>query len=551
MTNTFEALGLSQGLLATLSELGYVTPTPVQEASIRHMLSGADVIAQAQTGTGKTAAYSLPLVERIDADRRQAQVLVLAPTRELAVQVAGAFKEYSKHRRLNVVAIYGGQPIDRQIRSLNAGVHVLVATPGRLIDHMNRGTINLGTVQTVVLDEADEMLAMGFIEDVEQILAALPTPHQTALYSATMPDAILRLTKRYMTNPSHITIASKQQTAEMVEQRAYEALHSDRFEVLSRLLQFEEPGAAMIFCRTRMDVDQVGEKLTARGFNCDTLHGELSQTQRDRVMQRFRTSQSNILVATDVAARGLDVDHVTHVINYELPPDPEVYVHRIGRTGRAGRSGVAISIVTPRERFVLRQIERMTKALINVHQIPGLMDLRQRQRQRFAQQVLNTITSSELHAERELLGQLTEQHDAMTIAAAALRIAFGEQMTTPQADPLANSINAAQRASTQPPRTNNPHGPSGNPQFRGNDRGSVRLWIDIGRAKGIRAGDIVGAIANEANVPGRMIGSIELHDGFSYVNVPQRDARRVVDVLNHSTIRGHRIKANIVAPRKV
>ncbi len=544
MTNTFEALGLSQELLGTLSELGYQTPTPVQEASIRHMLNGDDVIAQAQTGTGKTAAYSLPLVERIDAQRREAQVLVLAPTRELAVQVATAFKGYSKHRRLNVVAIYGGQPIDRQIRMLAAGAHVLVATPGRLLDHMNRGTVSLKTVQTVVLDEADEMLAMGFIDDVEQILAALPVPHQTALYSATMPDAILRLTKRYMNNPSHIAITAKQQTADLVEQRVYEALHADRFEVLSRLLQYEEPGAAMIFCRTRHDVDTVGERLTARGFSCDTLHGELSQTQRDRVMSRFRTCQSVILVATDVAARGLDVDHVTHVINYELPPDPEIYVHRIGRTGRAGRSGVAISIITQRERFTLKAIERMTRATISVHPLPALHDLKQRRRQRFAQQIAATIDKQDLAMERALLAQLSEHHDYEAIAAAALRLAFGGQLEDQGEDPIINSINISNRA--RAPRT----GPGTSGTYRTGDRGSVKLWLDIGRDKGIRPGDIVGAIANEAKIPGRLICSIELHDNFSYVNVPQRDARRVLDVLNQSTIRGHRIRANLAGARR-
>ncbi len=548
MTNTFEALGLSQGLLATIGELGYVTPTPVQEASIRYMLQGSDVIGQAQTGTGKTAAYALPLIDRIDTDRREAQVLVLTPTRELAVQVATAFKGYAKHRRLNVVAIYGGQPISTQMRSLHAGVHVLVATPGRLIDHMNRGSISLKTVQSVVLDEADEMLAMGFIDDVETILAGLPTPHQTALYSATMPDAILRLTKRYMTSPQIVAIASKQQTAEHIEQRAYEALHSDRFEVLSRLLQFEQPSAAMIFCRTRMDVDNVGEKLTARGFNCDTLHGELSQTQRDRVMHRFRTNQSDILVATDVAARGLDVDHVTHVINYELPPDPEIYVHRIGRTGRAGRSGVAISITTPRERFVLRTIERMTKAPIATAPLPTLADLRLKQKSQLAQKVLDTIIKEDLSTERALIQGMGEGHNLETIAAAALRIAFGEQLHGSDHDPIINSINAAARGYQTAPASA-PRG-NGDKPFRPQDRESVRLWLDIGREKGIRAGDIVGAIANEANIPGRLIGSIELHDGFSYVSVPSRDARKVIDVLNRATIRGHKVRANIVVAKK-
>ena len=545
MTNTFEALGLSSGLLGTLNELGYQTPTPVQAASIQHMLAGADVIAQAQTGTGKTAAYALPIIENIDINLRHIQALVLAPTRELAVQVAAAFKSYAKHRgNLNIVAIYGGQPIERQFRSLSNGAHVVVATPGRLIDHINRGTISLTNVKVIVLDEADEMLAMGFIEDVERILAVLPKPHQTALYSATMPEAISNLAKRYMTNPARIAIAASQRTADLVEQRVYEVYPNDRFEVLSRLLQFEEPGAAMIFCRTRNDVDQLGEKLTARGFNCDTLHGELSQTQRDRVMHRFRTAQSQILVATDVAARGLDVDHVTHVINFEIPPDPEVYVHRIGRTGRAGRSGIAISIITPRDRFVMRTIQRMTNATITPHTIPALADLNKRQRSRLAKQVADTVEAHDLVLEKSLLAQLAEQFDSETIAAAALRIAFGNVLNEVTHDPLAKSMSVASQ-NFEPRNSVSNSGPARSSSM---NRDNVRLIIDIGRDQGVRPGDIVGAIANEAKIPGRLIGGIELHDGFSYVNVPQRDARKVIEVLNHATIRGRRIRANLAPP---
>lgn len=547
MTQTFEDLGLSSGLLETLQSLGYHTPTPVQAASINHMLAGEDVIAQAQTGTGKTAAYALPIIENIDISVRHIQALVLAPTRELAVQVAASFKSYAKHQNLNTVAIYGGQPIERQFRYLATGAHVVVATPGRLIDHINRGTIALGNVKCIVLDEADEMLAMGFIEDVEQILAVLPKPHQTALYSATMPDAILNLSKRYMSNPARVSIAATQRTAELVEQRAYEAHHNDRLEVLARLLQYEEPGAAMIFCRTRNDVDQLGEKLTSRGFNCDTLHGELSQTQRDRVMHRFRSAQSAILVATDVAARGLDVDHVSHVINYELPPDPEVYVHRIGRTGRAGRSGIAISLVTPRERFTLKQIQRATNANIVTHPIPPLSELNKRQRLRLAKQVADTIQANDLGNEKALLAQLLEHYDSDTIAAATLRIAFGHLLKEPANDPLARSMTSAQAPRSYEPRAFS-GGSSGAP--RAPMRDSVRLFIDIGRDQGVRPGDIVGAIANEAKIPGRLIGSIELHDAFSYVSVPQRDARRVIDVLNHATIRGRRIRANLASSRK-
>src|SRR5262249_54354247 len=359
-TTSFAELGLSEPTLRAIAELGYEEPTPIQARTIAQMRAGADIIAQAQTGTGKTAAFALPIIEGLQPDARAPQALVMTPTRELAVQVAEAFHSYGKHHDIAILPVYGGQPIDRQLRALSRGVQVVVGTPGRLLDHIRRGTLKLDQVRTVVLDEADEMLDMGFIEDIEAILAETPQERQTTLFSATIPTPIAELAHKYMREPERISVATEQMTVPQIRQIYYEVGARDKFEVLGRVLDFEMPEAAIVFCRTKSEVDSLGERLIARAYPAETLHGDLSQIQRDRVMGRFRTGQVELLVATDVAARGLDIEHVSHVINYDIPLDPEVYVHRVGRTGRAGRSGCAITLVTPRERRLLRYIERVT-----------------------------------------------------------------------------------------------------------------------------------------------------------------------------------------------
>ncbi|HEX2906480.1 MAG TPA: DEAD/DEAH box helicase, partial [Phototrophicaceae bacterium] len=350
MISSFAELGLSEPILKAITDLGYEEPTPIQARTIHLMLTGADVIAQAQTGTGKTAAFALPIIERLDTELRSPQALVLTPTRELAVQVAEAIHAYSKYNHSSVLPVYGGQPIDRQLRVLDRGVQIVVGTPGRLLDHIQRGTLQLGQVRTVILDEADEMLDMGFIEDIEAILKETPETRQTALFSATMPKPIADLARRYMRDPQRITIESEQMTVPQTRQVYYEVGRRDKFEVLSRILDYERPTAAIVFCRTKQEVDNLGERLTARAYPAETLHGDLNQVQRDRVMARFRSNQVELLIATDVAARGLDIEHISHVINYDIPLEAESYVHRIGRTGRAGRTGIAITLVTPRER---------------------------------------------------------------------------------------------------------------------------------------------------------------------------------------------------------
>lgn len=539
----FEDLGLSEPTLKAIAELGYEEPTPIQARTISRMSEGVDVIAQAQTGTGKTAAFALPIIEKLDTGTRTPQALVLTPTRELAVQVAEAFHSYGKYQRTTILPVYGGQPIERQLRALDRGVQVVVGTPGRLLDHIRRGTLKLDRVRTVVLDEADEMLDMGFIEDIEAILQETPAERQTALFSATMPDPIANLAKRYMREPQRITVKAEQMTVPQIRQVYYEVGGRDKFEVLARILDFETPTSAIIFCRTKSEVDSLGERLMARAFPAETLHGDLSQVQRDRVMGRFRSNQVELLVATDVAARGLDVEHVSHVINYDIPLDPEVYVHRIGRTGRAGRTGTAVTLVTPRERRLLRIIERSTGATIQRMRLPTISDVMARRRESFKETLRETIAQGGLEPFMIMAEDLGEEYSPTDLAAAAFKLLLGE----PQ-DETEDKLAEQERERIEDER-------DGRPRRRrdrdfGPERGMTRLYIDIGRNDGVRPADIVGAIANEANIPGRAIGAIELFEHFSFVEVPQNLNDRVMRALKRTTIRGRKITPSIAKPRR-
>jgi ATP-dependent RNA helicase DeaD len=539
----FEELGLSQPTLKAIAELGYEEPTPIQARTITLMLNGTDVIAQAQTGTGKTAAFALPIIEKLQKDVRRPQALVLTPTRELAMQVAEAFHSYGKHHRIAVLPVYGGQPIERQLRALDRGVQIVVGTPGRLLDHIRRGTMQLDQVRTVVLDEADEMLDMGFIEDIEAILQTTPADRQTALFSATMPAPIANLAKRYMRDPQRITVQAEQMTVPQIRQVYYEVGGRDKFEVLARILDFETPSSAIIFCRTKSEVDSLGERLTARAFPADTLHGDLSQVQRDRVMARFRSGQAELLVATDVAARGLDVEHVSHVINYDMPLDPEIYVHRIGRTGRAGRAGTAVTLVTPRERRLLRIIERSTGAPIQRLRLPTISDVVARRRESFKETLRDTIAQGDLQPFVIMAEDLGEEYSPTDLAAAAFKMLLGEPQEETE-DKLAEQ----ERENYEDER-------DGRPRRRrdrsfGPERGMTRLYVDVGRDDGIRPGDIVGAIANEAGIPGRSIGAIELFERFSFVEVPSQHAERVVRSLKRTTVRGRKIAPSFAKPQR-
>lgn len=544
---TFAELGLSDALVSTLSGLGYDEPTPIQAQAIPLLLAGRDVIAQAQTGTGKTAAFALPMIERVT-DALVVQALVLAPTRELAVQVAEAIHRYGRHRSLRVLPIYGGQPIERQLRGLAQGTQVVVGTPGRVLDHLKRGSLRFDHLRMVVLDEADEMLDMGFAEELEAILQLTPTERQTALFSATLPPAVQNLTLRYTCQPVRVSIAAEQLTTPRIRQTYYEVLARDKLDALCRVLDAEMPQLAIVFCRTRQEADDIGERLQGRGYAAESLHGDLSQAARDRVMRRFREGQLDVLVATDVAARGLDIAEVSHVINYDVPTDPESYVHRIGRTGRAGREGVAITFITPRERRMLQIIERVTRTRIERCQMPTLADVAARRRSALVDQLRAAMADPGLAGYTTLVDELAGTGDLRTVAAAALKLLLNEDQTD-QVDtitrldppPAERPQRERSERSARSPRT------KADARSERTERTMVRLQINLGRNDQIRPADIVGAIANESGLPGRSIGEIEIRARTSVVEVPRRAAQQVLQALNRTTLRGQRVRAVLLA----
>lgn len=551
MTNTtFADLGLTERTLKALTDLGYEEPTAIQSQTIPLLMGGTDMIAQAQTGTGKTAAFALPMLERLNFTQSTPQALILTPTRELAIQVAEAFHSYSKYHRINVLPVYGGQPIERQLRALERGVHVVVGTPGRLLDHIRRGTLPLGQIRFLVLDEADEMLAMGFIEDIEAILKETPAERQTALFSATMPDAIVRLAQRYMNEPQRVTVRAEQLTVPQIRQIYYEVGKRDKVEMLARILDYERPTSAIIFCRTKRDVDMLGERLIARAYPAETLHGDLNQSQRDRVMGRFRSGQAELLIATDVAARGLDIDHVSHVINYDIPLAAESYVHRIGRTGRAGRSGSAITLVTARERRLWYTIQRETNSHIQRMNLPTIADVVGRRRETFKEQLREVIGGDDLDPYRIMAEELGEEFSPTDIAAAAFKLLLGAPPVIgedPLAEPEIPAPSAANRpaSSGAPSRSKRQGREAGAPTGVQPGRGMTQIFLDVGREEGVRPGDIVGAIANEADIPGHSIGAIELFDHFTLVDVPSNRLDRVLQALRRTTIRNRRINPTV------
>jgi len=428
---TFQELDLRREVMQAILELGYEEPTPIQAQTIPLLLSGKDVVAQAQTGTGKTAAFVIPIVERIEPSNRAVQAMVLVPTRELAMQVAEASFALSRFRRIDVLPIYGGQAYDRQLRGLRKGVHVVVGTPGRVIDHIRRGTLRLDGVRTVVLDEADEMLDMGFFEDIEFILEQTPKERQTALFSATIPPRVEALARRYLREPLYIAIAREERTVPQTHQVYYETAESGKLEALTRVLDLETPRSAIVFCRTKRAVDEVASALQARGYAADGIHGDLSQPQRERVLQSFRENRIEILVATEVAARGLDLPDVTHVINYDIPDDPDAYIHRIGRTGRMGRKGEAITFVAPRETRLLRFIESQIHKKLKPMRLPAPGDIAARQREAFLDELRATLRTGPRAPYALLVEELAREHDPLEIAAAALELASasGERRT--------------------------------------------------------------------------------------------------------------------------
>ncbi|MDK9963218.1 DEAD/DEAH family ATP-dependent RNA helicase [Enterobacter cloacae] len=536
---TFADLGLKAPILEALNDLGYEKPSPIQAECIPHLLSGRDVLGMAQTGSGKTAAFSLPLLNNIDPDLRAPQILVLAPTRELAVQVAEAMTEFSKHMRgVNVVALYGGQRYDVQLRALRQGPQIVVGTPGRLLDHLKRGTLDLSKLIGLVLDEADEMLRMGFIEDVETIMAQIPEGHQTALFSATMPEAIRRITRRFMKEPQEVRIQSSVTTRPDISQSYWSVYGMRKNEALVRFLEAEDFDAAIIFVRTKNATLEVAEALERNGYNSAALNGDMNQALREQTLERLKDGRLDILIATDVAARGLDVERISLVVNYDIPMDSESYVHRIGRTGRAGRAGRALLFVENRERRLLRNIERTMKLTIPEAELPNAELLGKRRLEKFAAKVQQQLESSDLDQYRALLAQIQptaegEELDIETLAAALLKMAQGERtLIVPPDAPMRPRREFRDRDDRFERRGDrNDRGPRGDRSERGGedrprrerrDAGEMELYrIEVGRDDGVEVRHIVGAIANEGDISSRYIGNIKLFASHSTIELPK------------------------------
>jgi len=592
-----------------VAALGYEEPTPVQRETIPLLLEGRDLLGQAATGTGKTAAFALPMLHRIAQQKRSPREtagLILVPTRELAMQVAEAVHKYSKGVRLSVLPVYGGAPMHGQIRELERGAQIVVATPGRALDHIRRGTLKLDGLHMLVLDEADEMLDMGFAEDLDAILDATPASRQTALFSATMPARILSIAGRHLKNPARITIAREKQTAgkmPRVRQVAYVVGRAQKAATLERILDMEDPVATLVFCRTRLEVESLVETCNAHGHRAEGLHGGMMQKQRDRVMGLFRAQKANLLIATDVAARGLDIEHLSHVVNYDVPASPEVYLHRIGRTGRAGRGGTAITLAEPREQRHLRSIEGFNKAKLEIGKVPTVADLRARRLELTRASLRERLVAADYDDVRVVVESLSDEFDPMDIAAAAVKMAhdalggneereipapigatagkpkfapagatagkpgfapIGPSSSKPRFAPVGAAAGRPAREFERPQPGNDDAGrPAGrlvkqpdrrfetrDRNFQKRDRGRdndgdgerVRLFVGAGRAAGVRPADLVGAITGEAGVPSRALGAIEIADKFSLVEVPDALADRIIAALKATKIRGNKVQ---------
>ncbi|QHM73710.1 DEAD/DEAH family ATP-dependent RNA helicase [Mixta intestinalis] len=523
---TFSDLGLNEAILTALNDMGYEKPSPIQAACIPHLLEGRDVLGMAQTGSGKTAAFALPLLNNIDTELKAPQILVLAPTRELAVQVAEACNDFSKHMRgVNVLALYGGQRYDVQLRALRQGPQIVVGTPGRLLDHLKRGTLDLSKLRGLVLDEADEMLRMGFIEDVETIMAQIPEGHQTALFSATMPEAIRRITRRFMKDPQEVRIQSSVTTRPDISQ-SYWTVWGRKTDALVRFLEAEDFDAAIIFVRTKNATLEVAEALERSGYNSAALNGDMNQALREQTLERLKDGRLDILIATDVAARGLDVDRISLVVNYDIPMDSESYVHRIGRTGRAGRAGRALLFVENRERRLLRNIERTMKLTIPEVELPNAELLSTRRLAKFAAKVQQQLESSDLEQYRALLSQLSPESDLdmETLAAALLKMAQGERpLILPPDAPRPQRREFRERDDRRGSRDARSDSRDGDrPRRERRDVGDMELYrIEVGRDDGVEVRHIVGAIANEGDISSRYIGNIKLFASHSTIELPK------------------------------
>ena len=549
----FNDLGLSDSVMKGLVEIGYESPSPIQAAIIPHVLEGHDVIGQAQTGTGKTAAFALPLLSKIDFSiTKKPQVIVLTPTRELAIQVAEAFQKYAtKLKNFHVIPIYGGTDFRAQLRQLNRGVHVIVGTPGRVMDHMRRETLDLGALSCVVLDEADEMLRMGFIDDVDWIMERTPAGRQVALFSATVPAPIKRIAQRHLNDPVEIKIKTTTSTAETIRQRYWMVSGLHKLDALTRVLEGEEFDAMIIFVRTKLATAELTERLQARGFAAAPLSGDIPQAKREKTINRLKTGKLDILIATDVAARGLDVDRVSHVVNYDIPYDNESYIHRIGRTGRAGRAGDAILFVTPREKRLLKSIERTTNKKIGLMEMPTTQDINDKRIEKFKTKITEVLDQNGLDFFKDIIEQYRQEHDVPSseIAAALAKIAQGDsplllserkafrQDRNDDREPRERRSGIGRDSESRPPRRDKSEYKRMPPET-----GTERFRIEVGYTHGVRPGNIVGAISNEAGLDSKFIGRIELYEDYSTVDLPEGMPREVVQILKKAWVSGQQMR---------
>ena len=529
----FEDMNISNEICRAVLDMGFEEATPIQSQAIPVILEGKDIIGQSQTGTGKTAAFGIPLLERINPEDRRLQALILCPTRELAIQVSEEFRKLLKYKdNIRVLPIYGGQPIDRQIAALRKGTQVVIGTPGRVMDHMRRRTIKAETVQMMVLDEADEMLDMGFREDIETILVKIPEEHQTLLFSATLSPEILDITKRFQRNPEFIKIVRKELTVPNIEQYYFDVKEKTKLDALCRIIDVYDPKLAMVFCNTKKRVDDLVEMLQGRGYFAEGLHGDLKQAQRDKVMQKFRNGTIEILVATDVAARGIDVDDIDVVFNYDVPQDEEYYVHRIGRTGRAGKAGKAFTFCVGKEIYKLRDIMRYTKTKIQQQKLPTLSDVEEMKTNIYLEKIKGIIEEGHLTKYIHLVDRLMEEdYTSIDIAAALLK----DHLSDVNADDIdaLDDINLG-----------------GTELYGGEGEKMVRLFINAGKKSKIRAKDIVGAIANEAGIPGKTLGEIAIFDEYTFVDVPNEFVRDILHGMKHTKIKGKRVQIEIAKKEK-
>lgn len=532
---TFEQLGLSQPLLQALQQVGYETPSPIQAMGIPPLLKGRDVLGQAQTGTGKTAAFALPILQQLDLRQRHPQVLVLAPTRELAIQVAEAFQTYAHFLSdFHILPIYGGQAYDKQIQALKRGVHVIVGTPGRVMDHMRKGTLKLDRIKHLVLDEADEMLRMGFIDDVEWILSHAPSNRQIALFSATMPKAIAKVANTYLNNPEHVKIEVKTTTAETIRQRYWPVSGLHKLDAITRILEVESFDAMIIFVRTKTTTVELAEKLEARGYSAAALNGDIPQNVRERTIDKLKNGQIDILVATDVAARGLDVERISHVLNYDIPYDTEAYVHRIGRTGRAGRTGEAILFVAKREVRMLQAIEKATGQPIQPMKLPSASDINEQRVIRFKQKIQETLAAEDLGFYQSLIEEFCRENDSdpLSVAAALACLFQGEQpllLNEREARPETDFVAREQRDAK-------PGKKEKRQKSKDMDADLETYRVEVGRRDGVRPGDLVGAIANEGGIDSEFIGHIKIHDDHCTVDLPKGMPKEVFRVLQKTWV---------------